>query len=279
MPGFQSYDDLIDEITTNGKKDEYQFMKAAVGTNGAAGSWATLWDAAGNPGAGATPATGAGTTGNATTVGAMGFPDVSADFRHGLVLGAVASAACTLMIYDRLVASQIPASVVSAATGTKTINQTAAPRYTGTRAYYSQVWIEFPVAAVTTNTLNVALQSYTTGDGSTAASGAYTGITTALGVRRSMWQLPLSAGKVGVRSIEALSISGTAPASPTEFNVMVMRPIARIPLLANQWNEKDLVLQLASLPRIYDGASLAFALMNTGANQPVLNGTFDTGYG
>lgn len=278
MPGFASYDDLINEITTNGKKDDYHFAKSALGTAGIAGVWQSLWAANGIPTSGALPTSAANGTAytGANRVGGMTFPDVSTDLRYGLVLGATSSVACNLMIYDRLVASCLSGTNALTTSGSKTLSLTV-PRYTGAEGAGNQVWIEF-TTGITTNALNIQLQSYTDSGGTGSLSGAYTAIATASGTIGCMWPLPLSGANRGITALSTVQISGTAPAAGVA-NIVILRPIAFLPLGTNIWNEKDLVMQMTSLPRIYDGACLAIGVQNTGTGQPPPFGRLETGYG
>lgn len=278
MPGFASYDDLISEVTQNGKKDDWSFFKAALGTAGIAGVWQSLWSANGWPVSGAVPTSAAGGTSytGANSVGGMTFPDVSTDLRFGLVLGATSSVACNLMIYDRLVASSLSGTNALTTSGTKTLSLTV-PRYTGTAGRYNEVWVEF-TTGITTSALQIQVSSYTDGDSNSALSGAISSIATASGTIGCMQRLPLSGGKYGITALSTVQITGTAPAAG-QCNIVIMRPIATIPLATNVWNEKDLVMQISSLPRIYDGATLAIAVQNTGTGQPPPYGRLETGYG
>jgi hypothetical protein len=47
-------------------------------------------------------------------------------------------------------------------------------------------------------------------------------------------------------------------------NVLLLRPLAYLPVVSGLWCEADQVLRLPSLPRIFDGASLAVAMLATG---------------
>ncbi len=277
MPGFASYDDLIQEMTTNGKRDSFTFFKAALGTAGIAGVHQSLWTAGGWPSAGSNPASGAGTncTGG-TTNGGMWFPNVSTDRRFGVSFGAASSVACNLVIYDRLCHTAMSGTNALTTSGTKTVTMTA-PRYTGTNGYDNQLWVEF-TTGITTNPLQIQVSSYTDADSAGSLSGAITSIATASGTVGCMWPLPLSGGKRGITAVSTVTYTGTAPAAGA-CNIVLMKPLIRIPLIANTWNEKDLVMQLMSLPRIEDGACLAFAVQNTGTGQPPPYGELVTAYG
>jgi hypothetical protein len=48
--------------------------------------------------------------------------------------------------------------------------------------------------------------------------------------------------------------------------------------LLSTWNERDMVLQLTSLPRIYDGANLNFMYFVSSTSQFTVSGVLNTGY-
>jgi hypothetical protein len=277
VPGFASRDDLINEITTNGKITPWNFYKIGP-TAEAAGVWQSLWHSVGNPGAGTNPATTPGTVydSDTTTIvaGSMPFPDVSTDQRYLLSFGAVASTNCTLMLYDRLAGVS---GVATNSTGTKTINTGALTRYSGTDAVANEAWLEFTTAGTAaTGVFN--LNSYTSADGSNALTGGSVSTPTTSMAQYSMLQLPLAAGEMGVRSVEAGLNVGTAHTTSVA-NLMIIRPLARIVLLANQWNEVFLLDDSGGLPRIYDNANLGLMYLATATTATTFWGTLTTAYG
>lgn len=278
MAGFSSRDDIINELTTNGKADLWNFYKIAPAASTAAGVWQSLWKGVGNPGAGADPAVSTGTAydTDATTAvaGSMWFPDRSTDQKFLMSFGAVANATCTLMLYDRLVGVS---GISTATTGNKTISSLALTRYTGTDAILNEVWLEVTTATTVTAPV-VSLNSYTTADGTAAASGGTVTFPAAATTISSMIQVPLSATKQGVRSIEIGLNVGTASTAGI-VNVCIIRPIARIPLLLNVWNEISLLDDVMGLPRIYDNATLGLALMGSAAQTTTVWGKISCAYG
>jgi hypothetical protein len=278
MPGFTGRDDLINEITTNGKQDRWDFYKIAPQNAEAAGVWATLWKGVGNPGAGADPATTPGTVhitdaGNATA-GAIWFPDRSTDLRYLLSLGAVATQNCTLMLYDRLAGVS---GISCASTGSKTINSGALDRYSGTAAAGNEAWLEVTTASTTTAAI-VNLNSYTSADGTTGQVGGsvtWPAVATDVG---TLIQLPLAASKQGIRSIEAGLNVGTANTASV-VNVIIIKPLAKIPLLANVWNEISFLDDTMGLPRIFDNATLGLAILATATTAVSVWGTVNCAYG
>lgn len=275
MPGFTSRDDLISEVTVNGKADVWNFYKAGSAPE-AAGVWHSFWKANGNPGAGSTAATTPGTAYDSDQTsfqaGSMFFPDRSTDQRHLLSFGAVASQNCTLMLYDRLVAVN-----VTLASASQTVNSTALTRYTGTDAILNEVWLELTTASTGAGA-NIGLSSYTSADGSNALTAPNISALPAAATNvDAMVQLPLIATKQGVRSVETLAVGTTATSAVA--NVLILRPLARIGLLANIWNEVSFLDDVMGLPRIYDNASLGLAMLATGTTATNVWGTVSCAYG
>jgi hypothetical protein len=278
MPGFTSRDDLINEITVNGKQDLWNFYKVAPAAAEAAGVWQSLWKGVGNPGAGADPAATPGTVyasdAGTNVAGSMWFPDRSTDQRYLLSFGAVANQNCTLMLYDRLVGVS---GISTASTGNKTINSSALSRYTGTDAILNEVWLEVTTATTTTAPV-VSLNQYTSADGTTGQSGGTVTFPAAATDLHSMIQVPLSASKQGVRSVEVGLNVGTASAAGA-VNVVILRPLARIPLLANQWNEVSLLDDTMGLPRVFDNATIGLALLASVTTATTVWGQVNCAYG
>lgn len=279
MAGFTSRDDLINEITGNGKQDLWNFYKIAPSASqNVAGVWQTLWTGVGNPGAGSNPAATPGTVYDSDTSsivsGSMYFADRTPDQRYLLSFGAVATQNVTLMLYDRLAGVS---GIGVSTTGSKTINSSALTRYSGTAATLNEAWLEVTTATATTAPI-VNLNSYTSADGSTARTGGSVTFPSTATVATVMIQLPLDAAKQGVRSIEAGLNVGTA-GSAGVVNVIIIRPLARIPLLANVWNEVSFLDDTMGLPRIYDNATLAVALCAPASVTTTVWGTVNCAYG
>lgn len=267
MAGFTSYDDLINEMTTNGKAVSWDFFKVSS-TPEAAGVWHSLWTATGTPGAGATPATTPGTA-YTNTPGSIYFSDTSPDQKHIVTFGAMSSASMNLMVYDRLVAVNQAIST----TGDKTINSVTLPRYTSGQGVVP--FVEYTVASSAAG--QFSLSSYTNQDNTGARVGAaITPPAAAMNVGSMLW-LPLEAGDSGVRSIEVLNV-GVAATSAT-VNIVLCRPLAYLQLPLNTWAERDFVLQLSALPRVFDGASLGLAYLATAATTPTVWGQLRLAYG
>lgn len=278
MPGFTSRDDIISELTISNKRDERWFTKVAPAAAEAAGVWQSLWKGVGNPGAGSDPAATPGTIydsdATAQVAGSVWFPDRSPDLRFLTAFGAVASQACTLMLYDRLAGVS---GISLATTGAKTVNSGALTRYSGTAADDNEVWLEVTTATTTTAPI-VNLSSYTSADGSTAQTGGNITFPAAATDLHSIIKMPLSATKNGVRSVEAGLNVGTAGATGV-VNVLITKPLALLPLAANTYNEISFLDDILSLPPIYDNATLGLAILATVTTAVTVSGKITCAYG
>lgn len=281
MP-FTSLDDIVSEIT-NGKFRRIDWNKITGATAYAAGRWYDFTQLGGTPVANAY----AGTaltwtscnelTGNGTQI--FGFQhggNVSTDTKHCMNVSAVSAVATAVPSVLMLVDIQgyypginMNLATAQALTGTPTL------RYT------NGVGI-LPFLAVTTITgataHNVAL-SYTN---QTATAGralsqtvactasAIVGHVTHSGTAANNFGpfLPLAGGDTGVQSVQSVTISAASGAGAAAL--VLARPILSLPLTTvGVAAERDLLNQLPSLPRVVDGACLAwlyFAGAATGAS-------------
>jgi hypothetical protein len=84
--------------------------------------------------------------------------------------------------------------------------------------------------------------------------------------------VPLASGDSGIRLVEQFSYSATHTSGTT--NVVLCRPILTLPMTTvGVAAERDLLNQVPSLPRIYDGACLVW-LGYAGAATPVSSGFY-----
>lgn len=257
--GFTSYDEIIEAITVNGQGFTFDFSKGPYTPQGA-GYWYTLWTSNGMPGAGSAPAAAPGGTVYDQAAGSINFPDRSPQGTYLLTFGAVANLGATLMLYDRLVGV---GGIALSPAGAKTLDTSALPRYTGTDSAGVQAWVEVTTATATAGG-TIALSSYTNQDGVAGQSGATIGYPFAASNAGTMvGPLPLQAGDTGIQSIEQVT---TATSTAGVVNVVLLRPLVFLPLIANGWQEKDMVIQIASMPQLFDGASLGVAVQAASAS-------------
>ena len=300
--GWTSQDDLITQLTVNGKGDMVTTTKTLNAAQ-TAGTWTLLAGMAGYPPA-ATFASGADLTYTPTddtwsegTIYTGG--DVSTATKHFLTAGACAVAAAGapwyIMAIDLVgyvnLGAYTAANVTS--TGTKTVTMTAIGSGGGKGDRYPNgQGLRMFVAADTAMGANAptCIINYLDTAGNAGATTTFTS-TASLGVGQLLNTgaaankynpfLPLAAGDTGVSDIVSLVWAGTAHASGTVI-IGLCKPLWTLPLPATGlYNKMDLVNAMPSMRQIKDGANIQFLLFQTGATTSAgtVNVDFDYGYG
>lgn len=232
-------------------KQPLSFVKTASRTSVAA-SWFSVFDLAGNPGAGTLAGTST-TTGVVPTDATAGCPSINAF--GGSATGYLAqidfgsSVACRLKLFDLLwkggayafnanTSGNTPASYSSRVAG-------------GTDYTDTQIWLEQVTAG--TGVQNVAV-TYTNQSGTTGRSTGT--VATAANIVGRMWQLPLQAGDTGVQGVTGV-VGSTATAGT--FNILVLRPLwsGRVKI-ANDGDVHD--LSKTGMPVVYADSALFLAV-------------------
>lgn len=167
--------------------------------------------------------------------------------------------------------------ITSAGTGTHTIN-TLYPRYTSGAGVQAFWWNTnaTPMGAGTPNCSfpNYTNSAQTTGKttpvvlpvGKTAAANGLV-LYSGTGVGKYGPFFPLAGGDAGIAKVDNIQISATYTSG--EFSVGMAVPLLVMPITTlGVASERDLMNQVPSLPRIYDGANLTW-LMYHGAATPV----------
>jgi hypothetical protein len=278
--GFTSTDDFVNEVTNNGKFWRNDFNKITGAAAYTAGRWYDLSLLAGTPIANtyAGSALAAVAPTETTGWGMYHGGNVSTDTKHLVNIGAYSGVATAvpgvLMLVD--VCLYYPGIVTTSASLQTLTNSTTLSRYTdgaGLRAFFTMT------VAAGANTPTVQI-SYTnqagTGSRSLPVTTAFTasaivGHITHSGLAANNYGpfLPLASGDTGIRSVQSLTI--TTPSASTGTGALVLcRPLATLPITTvSVAAERDLMNQLPSLPKIVDGACLAwlyFAGANTAAS-------------
>jgi hypothetical protein len=270
--GFTSFDDFLEKTTDDGQILEAPFAKFSS-TAEAAGVWHSLWPASGYPTGGAAPAS---TPGAAYTNGAGGlaaWANQDPLTKHLLAIEAGANRDCWLMVYDRLVGV---GGVSLTSTGNKTISSAALPRYTD--GVGVQAWLEVTTITSTPAPI-VNLSSYTDHEGNTGASGGtITFPATATNVDALVGPLPIASGDLGIRAVSTLNVA-TAGGGSSAASLILIKPLAYLPLTANIGTALDLMAKLPTTPRIYDGATLALAFLASATQTHDFWGIIRAGYG
>ena len=279
--GFNSIDDLINEITTNGKTVRTDFNKITGASAFVAGRWYDFSGLGGFPVANAFAGTSLAwttcneTAGNGTQI--FGLPhsgNVSPDTKHGINVSAISAVATAvpsqLMLID--LQGYWPGITNNSATA-QTLTGTPTLRYAngaGCRLF----WVQTATNGSTAQ--NISL-SYTdqggTGGNALPVTVSMTASTIAGHISHSGTGannygpfLPLASGDSGVQNVASVTFS----AANTGTGALCLgRPLLTLPLTtAGVAAERDLVNQLPSMPRIMDGACLVW-LYFAGANTAV----------
>lgn len=255
----------VDAARSAGQHQDHELMKIGAGTPDAAGSWYSFYTDVGSPGAAANPTTYANLT---SFAGSMAFDNVSPANRYLTGCALQATQNCTLMVYDRL--GQIGAVNITTVAG-DTINSSALPRSMSTNDLLNvEAWLE--VTTAPDGDITLAMSAYTNQDGTGSRVGGSLTIPSGANVGY-MAKFPFQAGDKAVKSLETIAVSVEA-ATVGVINVILMRPIAKIPIVANLAT----VINFRSFKRVYDGSSLFVAAMATAASPFNVWGTLEFTY-
>lgn len=293
--GYSTYDDIIAELSA-GKRFSEMWCKSLTGTP-VANNWYDLWPVGGNPQAGTYP--GAANTAvqwDDTATGAfLHGGNVSPDTKHVLTSYGNANAATpTIVLYDRVLTYE--ASSISTVNQTMT-NTLPAQRYVSAGQPGLKVMVTAQTLLGATASAYTQLQ-YTDQDGNTlqnmpVAFGVNVLVsaaapTTTLGARVVSPSvgtgitfgpfMGLGTGDTGVRLIDNVTFSANNTGT---LAYVLCQPLVYIPVqAAGQATLMDNIQQLASLPRIYDGACLSFLLHTPTATASIVpSGRFEMGWG
>lgn len=276
--GFTSQDDLINQITNNGKYGTTICQKTLPAA-GTAGAWTDLGNATGVPVAatyGAADLTFTATDDTWSEGALYNGGDVDPATKHFLSAGAsviaAAGAPWFVMAVDDVGYVKLSGTNVST-NGTKTVTMTAlggAARYPngeGLRMYISAL------GALGANAPTCIVNYLDTG-GAAGATTTFTStasatngslINTGAAANKYNPFLPLATGDTGVSDIVNVTWAGTAHASGTVI-LHLVKPLWTIPVPATGlYNKVDFVNALPSFPKIPDGANIRFIMFQTGA--------------
>lgn len=280
--GFTSQDDLINQITTNGKTDTV-IMQKTLNVAGVAGAWTLLGPNNGIPLASVYTGTDLNFIPTDDTWAEdhlLHGGDVSTATKHFLSAGAcivaAAGAPWFLMAVDMIGFVPLTGGNVSS-TGTKTVTMTPIAATTAkVDRYASGVGLRMFVAADTNMGANAptCVINYLDELGNSGATTSFTStasmvlgniLNTGAAANKFNPFLPLAAGDTGVSDIVNLVWAGTAHASGTVI-IGLCKPLWCIPVPATGlYTKVDFVNALPSLRRIKDGANIQFLMFQTGA--------------
>lgn len=298
MAGFSSQDDMINQISVNGKFYRADWQKSSFGTTAqAAGLWYSLMRGGGNPAADTILGTGTNLAFQAltdATAAAAGIPHGGnvgggTGFKHLLNAAAQTAAATTapavLMLVDLL--GFYPITTVTTITAQTLDNTVTLPRYTNGAGVQAFITPSTVMGAATPNlSIGYTNSAGTAGRATPAtlpagnSAAAVTQIAySGTGAGKYGPFMPLQAGDAGIRSVQNITISASYLSGV--LNLVLCKPLLTLPITTlGVTAERDLVNQFMSMPKIYDGACLNW-LMLAGANTPVaspLSGHLEFGW-
>jgi hypothetical protein len=260
----------IDALVANLAAGQKQpFSKASITT--AAGFWYSLWNAAGQPGAGsyAVGNTSAGVVPTDATIGCGPVNAFAANPGYLTNLVGSSATAGILRIYDRVYHAGTYTTASLATT-----NLSGQPSFSGRvpGANYSQceLWLEITAACGATNT--TVTFTYTDQDANPGASGTFDPANfNGLPLHR-MYQGRLAAGDTGVSKLESVTVGGAT--GTLNFNLVILRPLAQVVIPLANVVEATLDPFKLGLPQIYDTSCLAFMFLATAATSGTVVGQF-----
>lgn len=225
-----------------------------------ANNWFSVFDVAGNPGAGVLAGTSTA-NGVVPTDATAGTPTINFSSGTGYlsVVDFANTVACRLALFDMV----FKAGAFGFAAGTTSL--TAQPSYVGRMPGSSyvgtQIWIEVSTAFVTGNNWTVTV-TYTdqTGSGTGHTTGASATLAAANLTIGKLLQLPLAAGDTGVSKIESVVVTnGVTAMTVGAFNVLVLRPLWTGRLnVANQGDSHG--MDRTGLPIVFSDSALYIAV-------------------
>lgn len=271
MAGFASMADVINALSAGAHREEAIFNKASMTT--VAANVYSRWQAAGYPAGGTFGTSGTGRVMDNTSLGALKFTSAAGGrWKHLLTMGLGSTIALgTVVLYDRLVEYPFTGTTLGPTTwGT----QPALPaRDEGGATNGDGVMMTLENFSATATAAVTVTPTYTNQAGTGSKTNAFTSIATAalagtianpLG---KLW-LDLASGDTGVRSMQSYTLSASLLAANMAF--VLSRPLCMVPMLtSNGYVERDLILQLAKMPRLYDGTCLALKLLANATTCPL----------
>jgi hypothetical protein len=264
MPGFASYDQIINALTTG--KGQLFFLQKASATS-VAGFLYRLWNAAGNPAAGSEPSPALqGFAPTKATVGAIPFANpTSPATLHMLSFGAGGATLGSLILYDRL--WHVGGISLTSIT-TQTFTGVLAPtRHTD--GVGNKLALEITTATTGTSAVTITVTYVDTLDQTHTAT--FTTPAATQPVNR-VHIFNLQAGDVGVKSLVSIILSGSMTAGVANLIMFNDAEIVVVPWFANMFTERDLVLQMANLPRVLDNACLALMVQPSTTSTGIIYG-------
>lgn len=193
------------------------FMKNSMTSKGA-GYWQSLWRATGSPLDGAIPGNVKGVQLTNAAKGAFSFINpVDPEKTYLSQLDVIASIACTLVLYDRILMTDTLSGIVTTA---QTINSNALIRHTD--GVGVEAWLE--VYTATGSTAVTATLAYTDPDDTSRTATAQLTASAAAG-----HMIPFQLQSSGIKSAQTLTLSATT-GTAGNFGITLLKRKATLPI-------------------------------------------------
>lgn len=263
MPGFSTVDAVVNAWSVNGTGQKLMFSKVMPSVS-VANIPHTLWKATGLPAAGSDTSAGGGNARVLTdaTTGAMIYNNATSPAtQHLMSFGATpvtASATGTLVLVDRIADCNIG---MTSGTTTFSPNIDATSRLASGEG--AMLWLEVTTAfQASTNTLTFTYTNQAGTGSRTTAISTTASVIVGRTVNNNLWQ-PLAAGDNGVRSIQSVAVTSSITGA---LNVCLVKPLAMIPMpTVGVYVERDFVVEIPNLVKLYDDSCLALIYIPTAA--------------
>ena len=231
-----------------GSSKQYVSHSKTASRTAVAAQWTSVFELAGNPGAGVLAGVST-TTGTVPTDATAGCPTINA-FGGGATgylaqIDYGSTVACRIRLFDCLWKGGAYAFNVATSGNSPTSFSSRVPG--GTDFSNTQIWYEQVTAGTLVQNVNVSYND----QGGAASTTGVTAAPAAMIVGR-MFEIPLAAGDTGVQGITG--VTGTVASAGT-FNLLVMRPIwsGRV-MVANDGDVHDLAK--TGMPIVYPDSAL-----------------------
>lgn len=276
MAGFTTVDSL-NSAARDGSLSRIVFYKSLPSTT-VARVCHTTWTSTGTPIAGANPTLGPanGRVPSSYTLGALNYGFGSASSPNNKFLlgfGAQSSSTGTLILCDRIAdvnlsIAAVASTAITGCTGVSRLDpagQTAPP-------YREGGLITTEVTSALSAAANTITLLYTNQDGTGSRTATITTVSSAI-VGRTCEINPfvtLQAGDTGVRSIDNVTITGSATGN---INLVLVRPLAWLPIqTANVWCERDYSVEILNMDRLFEYACLSMMWLPSAAATATFTG-------
>ncbi len=243
---------------------KFIFQKASVAPT--AGRFNSLWPAAGFPAAGAYPGIALeAAQQDSATLGALPFPDAPAGMTrhiHAAGFGFPSSGAAGLLyLLDRLLV--YPAIDVTSNSLQTFTNPVALPRYADGEGVVAFLEVTTPLTAGTSTSATLVYVNQDGDPSSVTFASPTSGVAPNGEIMPALKAyIPFGGADRGIRSATSFQFAGSTHAFGTA-SLILAKPLGVFPIpAASSYAERDLLVQVPALPRIYDDACLMAVIMS-----------------